>query len=176
VQEVGPWPSLHCGSDALVRDGHAPNRKQKYHCHACGRRSRENPMPTRQIVVKRSCTRIKNEAAYVALPAHLGSRASPSPIGSKKGTQLPPFITTLVTPDPEDATATHSNWMNSGRLCSKKPIRVGSGLPYAARRGKWLPMRWVTGVNRRVCVYGSAFPQHTARGVALRISGEHTKQ
>jgi transposase-like protein len=36
----------HCnGSDALVRDGHAPNGKQKYRCHACGRRSRENPLP-----------------------------------------------------------------------------------------------------------------------------------
>ena len=33
----------HCGSDALVRDGHAPNSKQN--CHACGRRSRENPTP-----------------------------------------------------------------------------------------------------------------------------------
>src|SRR5947199_831152 len=35
----------HCGSDALVRDGHAPNGKQKDRCHACGRRSRENPTP-----------------------------------------------------------------------------------------------------------------------------------
>ncbi len=35
----------HCGSEALVRDGHAPNGKQKYRCHACGRRSRENPTP-----------------------------------------------------------------------------------------------------------------------------------
>ena len=35
----------HCGSEALVHDGHAPNGKQKYCCHACGRRSRENPMP-----------------------------------------------------------------------------------------------------------------------------------
>ena len=35
----------HCGSDALVRDGHAPNGKQNYRCHACGRRSRENPSP-----------------------------------------------------------------------------------------------------------------------------------
>jgi transposase-like protein len=26
----------HCGSEALVRDGHAPNGKQKYRCHACG--------------------------------------------------------------------------------------------------------------------------------------------
>ncbi len=35
----------HCGSEALVRDGHAPNGKQKYRCHACGCRSRENPTP-----------------------------------------------------------------------------------------------------------------------------------
>ena len=35
----------HCGSEALVRDGHAPNGKQKYRCHTCGRRSRENPTP-----------------------------------------------------------------------------------------------------------------------------------
>jgi len=35
----------HCGSKALVRDGHAPNDKQKYRCHLCGRRSRENPTP-----------------------------------------------------------------------------------------------------------------------------------
>ena len=35
----------HCGSEALVRDGHAPNGKQKFRCHACGCRSRENPTP-----------------------------------------------------------------------------------------------------------------------------------
>jgi transposase-like protein len=35
----------HCGSENLVRDGHAPNGKQKYRCYACGRRSRENPTP-----------------------------------------------------------------------------------------------------------------------------------
>ncbi len=34
---------LHCQSEALVRNGHAPNGKQLYRCHACGRRSRENP-------------------------------------------------------------------------------------------------------------------------------------
>jgi transposase-like protein len=35
----------HCGSDALVRDGHAPNGKQRYRCHGCGRSSREKPTP-----------------------------------------------------------------------------------------------------------------------------------
>jgi len=33
----------HCGSEDLVRDGHAPNGKQKYRCKACNKRSRENP-------------------------------------------------------------------------------------------------------------------------------------
>jgi transposase-like protein len=35
----------HCLSDALVRNGHAPNGKQLYRCRACGRQSRENPTP-----------------------------------------------------------------------------------------------------------------------------------
>ena len=35
----------HCQSEALVRDGHAPNGKQKYRCHTCKRRGRENPTP-----------------------------------------------------------------------------------------------------------------------------------
>ena len=35
----------HCGSEELVRDGHAPNGKQKYRCRACQRRSREHPTP-----------------------------------------------------------------------------------------------------------------------------------
>lgn len=35
----------HCGSDAIVRYGVAPNRKQKYLCHTCGRQSRANPRP-----------------------------------------------------------------------------------------------------------------------------------
>ncbi len=33
----------HCQSDALVRNGYAPNGKQLYRCHSCRRQSRENP-------------------------------------------------------------------------------------------------------------------------------------
>ena len=33
----------HCGSEKVVRDGKAPNGKQRLRCRACGRRSRENP-------------------------------------------------------------------------------------------------------------------------------------
>src|SRR5271167_2772704 len=35
----------HCGSDALVHNGRAPNGKQKYLCRACQRQSREHPTP-----------------------------------------------------------------------------------------------------------------------------------
>jgi transposase-like protein len=35
----------HCRSEALVRNGHAPNGKQLYRCRACGRQSYENPTP-----------------------------------------------------------------------------------------------------------------------------------
>jgi len=34
---------LYCGSDKLVRNGHAPNGKQRYLCQECKRYSRENP-------------------------------------------------------------------------------------------------------------------------------------
>jgi len=33
----------HCGSEKLVKNGHAPNGKQKYLCRDCGKASRENP-------------------------------------------------------------------------------------------------------------------------------------
>jgi transposase-like protein len=33
----------HCGSKQLVKNGHAPNGKQKYLCKDCGQSSRENP-------------------------------------------------------------------------------------------------------------------------------------
>ena len=32
----------HCGSAKVVRDGKAPNGKQRLRCRECGRRSREN--------------------------------------------------------------------------------------------------------------------------------------
>jgi transposase-like protein len=35
----------HCDSPAIVKNGHAPNGKQKYRCRACHRQSREKPTP-----------------------------------------------------------------------------------------------------------------------------------
>lgn len=45
VQETTTVTCVHCGSDRLVRHGRASNGKQRYKCHACGRRSRDNPAP-----------------------------------------------------------------------------------------------------------------------------------
>ncbi len=33
----------HCDSEKIVKNGKAPNGKQKYLCHDCGRQSREHP-------------------------------------------------------------------------------------------------------------------------------------
>ena len=35
----------HCGSDRVVRNGHAPNGKQIYRCHGCQRQSRAHATP-----------------------------------------------------------------------------------------------------------------------------------
>jgi transposase-like protein len=33
----------HCGSHRLIKNGTAPNGKQKYKCKSCGKGSRDNP-------------------------------------------------------------------------------------------------------------------------------------
>jgi len=33
----------HCDSENIVKNGKAPNGKQKHLCHDCGRQSREDP-------------------------------------------------------------------------------------------------------------------------------------
>jgi transposase-like protein len=45
---------VHCGSDQVVRNGHAANRKQRYKCHACGRQSRQSPAPNGYSEQRRS--------------------------------------------------------------------------------------------------------------------------
>src|SRR5450432_2897547 len=96
---------LHCGSDALVRDGHAPNDKQKYRCHACGRRSRENPTPNAYPESRRE--EILHASARTQQPAwphpHVWCLSCHCvQLDQKKGTHLPPLQTTLLTPDPND--------------------------------------------------------------------------
>ncbi len=78
----------HCQSDALVRNGHAPNGKQLYLCRACERQSRQNPapMPIRKLAAERFCVPTKNAAACAASRAHLAFLARRCRVGSKKPT------------------------------------------------------------------------------------------
>jgi transposase-like protein len=43
----------HCGSNDLVRDGHASNGMQRYLCKSCKKQSRENPAVNRYIDERR---------------------------------------------------------------------------------------------------------------------------
>ena len=42
TQEINCY---HCGSENIIKNGIAPNGKQKYRCKDCGKRSRELPSP-----------------------------------------------------------------------------------------------------------------------------------
>src|SRR5437667_3079980 len=98
----------HCGSDALVRDGHAPNGKQKYRCHACRRRSRENPTPNAYPEARREeiLHAYQERSSLRGLTRTFGVSRTTVSTWIKKVAQLPPLSTTLVVPDPEDATST----------------------------------------------------------------------
>jgi len=63
-------------------------------------------MRIRKLAAKRFCRPIKNAAVCAASRARLASPAQRYQVGSKKVAQLPPFSTTLVTPDPQDTTST----------------------------------------------------------------------
>jgi hypothetical protein len=87
----------HCQSVALVRNGHAPNGKQLYRCRASERQAVRIPLPTPipKLAARRSYMLIKNAAVSAASRTPL-SLARPCPVGSKKGAQLPPLCTTLL--------------------------------------------------------------------------------
>ena len=99
----------HCQSDALVRNGHAPNGKQLYRCRACGRQSREKPTPhayaeTRREEILHASARTQQSARP---HAHLwGLSHHCIQLDQKKVAQLPPLQITLLAPDPEDPAST----------------------------------------------------------------------
>jgi transposase-like protein len=76
----------HCGSPDIVKNGHAPNGKQKYRCRACGRQSRENPTPhvTPQARREEILRAYQEHRSLRGLNAPSRSRATPSRPGSKR--------------------------------------------------------------------------------------------
>jgi transposase-like protein len=150
----------HCQSEALVRDCHAPNDKQKFRCHACGRRSRENPIPNASSEARREeiLHAYQERSSLRGLTRTFGvSRATVSTWLKKKVAQLPPLHTTLLAPIPKMPLPRRWNPTYCGHLCSKKPTTPGCGWPYVARRDRWSPMPSVIGVKKRVSGCGKPF-------------------
>jgi transposase-like protein len=93
--------TLHCPryqSNALVRNGHAPNGKQLYRCRACGWQSRGNPTPhvypsTRREEILHAYPRTQQSAW--PHPHIRGFSHNRVQVDQKKVAQLPPLCTTL---------------------------------------------------------------------------------
>ncbi len=82
----------HCGSEALVRDGHAPMANISIAVMPVGVAAARIllPMCIPQLVARRFYTPTKNEAACAASPGRLGPLAQLYPVGSKKGGDATP--------------------------------------------------------------------------------------
>ena len=169
----------HCQSDALVRNGHAPNGKQLYRCRSCGRQSRENP--TRHAYPQARREEIlhayQERSSLRGLTRMFGvSRIIVSTWIKKSSSASPPSARPLSSPIQEMPLPPRWSSMSCGRLCSKKSTRSGCGLPCVARRVKWLPMRWGIGANRHANVRGKPSHQPIARDIALPTFGRHTRR
>jgi transposase-like protein len=170
---------LHCGSDALVRDGHAPNGKQKYRCHACGRRSREHPTPNAYPQARREeiLHAYQERSSLRGLTRTFGvSRATVSSWIKKKERNFLPYAQPCSPRTQRIPLSPPWNLMSCGCLCSKKRTTPGFGLPCAAKRDKWWVMQWEIGVKRRASSCGRTFQTAIVLVTASRISGPHTRQ
>ena len=144
-------PCPHCQSEALVRNGHAPNGKHLSRCRACGRQSRENPTPHAYPQARRDelLHASQERSSLRGLTRTFGiSRTTVSSwIKTKELSFLPdvqpcsPRIPKIPRPRPW-------NPLGCGRLCSTKPRRSGCGWPCAARRDKWSPLRLGIGAGK----------------------------
>src|SRR6266487_405524 len=82
------------------------------------------PTPIQKLAARRFCTPTKNEAAYVASPAPLGSLAPPCPVGSKKSSSASSFTYYPSRPHPRGC---HFHDTGTGRtvvLCAQKSARL----------------------------------------------------
>ena len=70
----------------------------------------------------------------------------------------------------------HWNWMNSGHLSSKKPIKFGFGLLFAERPDKWLHELLETEARKLVVNCRMLFQRIIILDIAILIFGMHTKQ
>ncbi len=123
------------------------------------------PMSIQKLAARRFCTPTKNEAAYVALPARLGSLAQPWPVGSKKSSSASSFKYHLGHPGPRGS---HFHDPGTGRtvvVCAQKSARLldlDSSVPQDTAGGG-------------VCCWGSE-PARRASGCGRRFRGKRSEQ
>src|SRR5205823_10241831 len=114
----------HCQSDALVRNGHAPNGKQLYRCRSCGRQSRENPTPQAYPHARREeiLHAYQERSSLRGLTRTFGvSRTTVSSWIKKKELSFLPYGPPCSPRIPKIPRPRRWNWMSSGLLSSKKP-------------------------------------------------------
>ena len=171
-----PLHCLHCGSEARVARRPCPlmvNKRIAVTLVGVAAVRILPPMPIHKLAARRVCMPLKNASLLRGLTRiDRRSLEQPSPVGSKKGAQLPPLHATLLAPDPEDRTSTTLELdERMARLCSKKRTTPGCGLPCAARRVKWSPMRLRDrsrqDVSTLVGGHSSSLPLETLRNVLL---------
>ncbi len=116
-----------CQSDALVRNGHAPNGKQVYRCRACGRQSRENPTPNAYRQARRDeILHVYQERSSLRglTRTDCGSHAHPSPVGSKKSSSASPLPHDLGGPRPRGCRFHHPGTLSTVVVCPQKSQRL----------------------------------------------------
>ena len=88
-----------------MRDGHAPNGKQKDRCHARGRRSRENPPPNAYPEARREeILDASQECRSLRVSRlRLASRVRPCRVGSKQRSSASSLTSHLGRPGPREA-------------------------------------------------------------------------
>jgi hypothetical protein len=170
---------LPCRSEALVRDGHAPNGKQKYRCHACGRRSRENPTPNAYPETRREeiLHASQERSSLRGLTRTFGvSGATVSSWMKKKELSFLLYGPPCSLPTQRMPLPRLWNSMNCGRLCFKKRTTPGFGSPCAERAVKWSPLPWVIGGKRPVNACGRPFQRGIVRGIVSATRSRHMRR
>jgi transposase-like protein len=87
-----------CHSADIVKNGHAPNAKQKYRCRACGPQSRDNPTPqvTPQARRQEILLAYQERSSLPGLERTFKVSRNTVTAWIKKVATLPPLNTTLL--------------------------------------------------------------------------------
>ncbi len=159
----------HCGSDTLVRDGHAPNGKQKYRCHACERRSPENPTPNAYPEARREeiLHAYQERSSLRGLTRTFGISRTTVSSWIKKSSSTSPLTYHLACPGPSRS---HFHDTGTGRtvvVCAQKRARLldmDGPVPQDASSG---------GLRSWGC--GRPFQISIVQVIASRISGQRIR-